>query len=147
MDHNVVNVNQIELSTTMISQFSTAVFYPNNFPLNTSATLPELTCIVSGICSQIDACSDCQNTTVIKCDHCSNAGIGILLLYFILLSIMIFLANVLIIAVMVKKRSIGIALKRDYCRGSLAVAQLITGRCTVILLLVGYLGKEQGKIG
>ena len=136
MDYNEFNMNRIELTTTMISQSSTVDFHFSNFPSNTSATLPELPCIVPGICSQIDACYDCQNTTVINCDHCSNAGIGILLLYFVLLSIMIVLSNVLIIAVTVKKRSIGIAQKKDYCRSSLAVAQLITGRCTVILLFL-----------
>ena len=82
---------------------------------------------VPGICS-FDSCSECYDTVITSCVHCSNVGITLLLCYFAILGVTLLIFNSVTICVGVKQIRNGKATKIDYCRTSLAVIDVLTGK-------------------
>ena len=85
-------------------------------------------CIYLVVCDEM-ACTNCKNILIPNCDHCNYSVVVFLLCYAILVSLSIFIANVVIIFVGVKHHRMGTASKIEYCRTSLAVADLLIGKC------------------
>ena len=88
---------------------------------------PERSCLHHGVCS-FDSCSDCYDTVITSCVHCSNVGIALLFCYFAILGVTLFIINSLTIYVGVKQIRKGKATKMDYCRTSLAVTDVLTSK-------------------
>ena len=86
-----------------------------------------------GVCSFV-SCSDCYDTVITNCVHCSNVGIAFVFCYFAMLGVVLLVLSILTICVGVKHIRNGKSTKMDYCRTSLAVTDLLTGKFLCCLL-------------
>jgi len=118
MEGNKINEN--------FSESTTVVHYSDKLS-PTPGPLPFCPNSIPGICSQY-ACSECFDTTIVDCAECSIVAIAFIFCYFVVIGLAILLANVLTICVGVKHHKEGKANKMDYCRSSLAGADLMTGK-------------------
>jgi len=119
-------VNDKKLTTLKTKRMQTVM--ARLFHFNLLGNSSDISCVVPGICSKAETCFNCENITIISCDHCSKVAVAFLIIYFVVLGLGILFANLLIISVLLRHRKTGKALKKDYCRGSLAAAQLLTGK-------------------
>ena len=90
--------------------------------------LSSIKCVVPVVC-QMDSCVDCWDTLIINCVYCSKQAVFFLLCFYIVLSLAVLIANLLIIFVGVKRvHQGGKSSKMNSCKISLAVADLIGGK-------------------
>ena len=89
------------------------------------------TCVMPPVC-EMNSCALCWNTLIINCVHCSKQAVFFLLCFFVVLSLIVLITNTMIVFVGVKHHQAGKASKMDYCRTSLAVADLISGKYAAI---------------
>ena len=118
--------NTISVDTKRTSQFvrTKSISVNQSSPLGPHPFCPNA---YAGICSQY-ACDECFNTIITECAQCSHVAIVIIFCYFAIIGLAIVLGNALTICVGIKHHRNGNASKLDYCRTSLAVADMLTGK-------------------
>ena len=87
-------------------------------------------CGLPGFC-KASAYDLCFNTSISNCDECSKPGSILFILFVVCLGLAILIGNLVILAVGWKRHKSGKASKMDVCRCSLAIADLLTGKCRV----------------
>ena len=90
-------------------------------------------CGVPGVC-KITASKTCFNVTLLNCSDCSSVGFGFFIFLILCLGLALLLGNSLILVVTMQMRKKKILTKFDWFKASLAVADLMTGKCTSLFL-------------
>ena len=123
---NKTEEKTISVDTAITSQLvSTESIFVDQF--STPGPDPFCQNAYPGVCSQY-ACDECFNTIITECAQCSQVAIVIIFCYFIAIGLAIVFGNALTICVGIKHHRDGNASKLDYCRTSLAVADMLTGK-------------------